>query len=316
MQCDFSDSRRSMLKLSTLTALGCITKYPAQMLDFLDGRTDMTIEKRLIPGSGEQIPVIGLGTWQSFDVSESAAERNALKAVLAVLLAKGAAVIDSSPMYGSSEEVTGDLTTELKIRKQLFLATKVWTNGRDAGIAQMNNSFAKLKTNVIDLMQVHNLIDTATHIKTLRQWKEKGKIRYWGITHYVSSAYPELIRLIKTEQPDFVQFNYNIGVREAEHLLLPTAKEKGVAVIINRPFEEGALFASVRGKTLPAWCSEYDIGSWAQFFLKFIVSHPAVTCTIPGTSKEKHALDNLGAGFGKMPDEQTRQKMIAYFKTL
>lgn len=316
MHDEFSESRRSMLKLSTLTALGYMTKYPAQMLDVLSEREDAKIEKRLVPSSGEMIPVIGLGTWQSFDVSESATERNALKAVLAALLAKGASVIDSSPMYGYSEEVTGDLATALKIRQQLFLATKVWTTGRDAGIAQMNNSFVKLKTSVVDLMQIHNLVDTASHIKTLRQWKEKGKIRYWGLTHYVTSAYPELMRLIKTEQPDFVQFNYNIAVRDAEHLLLTLAQEKGIAVIINRPFEEGALFTVTRGKSLPTWCSEYDINSWAQFFLKFIISHPGVTCTIPGTSKEKHALDNLGAGFGKIPDEKTRLKMIAHFKTL
>ena len=307
-----------MLQLSTLAALGSITKSNEIIKENTPMNFNFTgeIAKRSIPSSGEKIPLIGLGTWQTFDIDNSSEERAALEEVLKTLVAKGASVIDSSPMYGASETVVGDLSSGLKIRNKLFLATKVWTSGKEDGIVQMNESFRKMKTDKMDLMQVHNLIDVHTHLKTLRNWKEQGKIRYFGITHYTASAYPELMRLIKNEKPDFVQFNYNISVREAEKELLPLAKDKGVAVIINRPFEEGALFRTVKGKALPAWASEYDIQSWGQFFLKFIVSHPAVTCAIPGTSKAKHLEDNLGAAFGKLPDENGRKRMIEYFNSL
>ncbi len=307
-----------MLQLSTLAALGSITKSNEIIKENTPMNFNFTgeIAKRSIPSSGEKIPLIGLGTWQTFDIGNSPDERAALEEVLKTLVAKGASVIDSSPMYGASETVVGDLSARLKIRNKLFLATKVWTSGKEDGIVQMNESFRKMKTDKMDLMQVHNLIDVHTHLKTLRNWKEQRKIRYFGITHYTASAYPELMRLIKNEKPDFVQFNYNISVREAEKELLPLAKDKGVAVIINRPFEGGALFRTVKGKALPAWANEYDIQSWGQFFLKFIVSHPAVTCAIPGTSKAKHLEDNLGAAFGKLPDENGRKRMIEYFNSL
>jgi len=302
-----------MLNLTGITALGCITQ-PVSLEGLLFSFSDM--EKRIIPSSGEKIPAIGLGTWQTFDVDNSEAERSALREVLSMLVNKGASVIDSSPMYGASETVVGDLISELKIRDKLFLATKVWTTGKDAGIRQMNESFQKMKTTTMDLMQVHNLTDVNTHLKTVRDWKAQKKIRYFGITHYTVSAYPELMRLIKNEKPDFVQFNYNISVRDAEKELLPLAKDKGVAVIINRPFEEGALFNSVKGKELPAWAKDYDINSWGQFFLKYIISHPAVTCAIPGTSKVNHLTDNLGAAIGKLPDEKGREKMKKHFDSL
>lgn len=305
-----------MLKLGTLAALGCVTKSGDTAPGKINMKLDNEIIKRTIPSGNEKIPVIGLGTWQTFDVDNSQEERLALREVLKNLVANGASVIDSSPMYGASETVVGDLSAELNIRDKLFLATKVWTRGKAEGIQQMNYSFRKMKTNKMDLMQVHNLIDVETHLKTLRGWKEEGKIRYFGITHYVASAYPELMRLIKKEKPDFIQFNYNIAVRYAEQELLPLAQDKGVAVIINRPFEEGALFNKVRSKTLPEWAKEYDIHSWGQFFLKFIVSHPAVTCTIPGTSKVKHLQDNLGAGFGMLPDEAGRKKMADHYNAL
>lgn len=191
-------------------------------------------------------------------------------------------------MYGSSETVVGDLSHQLNIRSKLFLATKVWTNGEEVGIQQMNRSFQKMKTDKMDLVQVHNLVDVHTHLKTLRSWKEEGKIKYFGITHYLPGVYPDMVRLIKNEKPDFVQFCYNVRTRDAEKELLPLAKDKGVAVIINRPFEEGNLFDVVRGKQLPSWVKEYDIKSWPEFFIKFILSHPAVTCTIPGTSNPLH----------------------------
>jgi diketogulonate reductase-like aldo/keto reductase len=215
-------------------------------------------------------------------------------------------------MYGRSEKVVGDLTSELGLRKNLFLATKVWTRGKQDGIKQMESSFIKMKVSAMDLMQVHNLVDAQTHMGTLREMKSSKKIRYIGLTHYTESAYPELIRLMKSEKPDFVQFNYNIKVREAEKKLLPTARDLGIAVIINRPFEEGALFASVKGKSLPPWAAEYGINSWAQYFLKFIVSNTAVTCTIPGTSKPQHMKDNIQAGYGEIPDENIRKKMIEF----
>lgn len=308
--------RRSMLCLSSLAALGCLTKTNSEEDEDQKTMFDNAgeIDKRAIPSSGQRIAAVGLGTWQTFDVDNSEEERLALKEVLNKLVEKGASVIDSSPMYGASETVVGDLSSQLKIRPSLFLATKVWTNGRQEGINQMNASLSKMRTEVMDLMQVHNLMDVQTHLKTLRDWKEKGKIKYIGITHYTSSAYPELMRLIKNEKPDFVQFNYNISVRDAERELLPLAKDKGVAVIINRPFEEGALFSNVKGKTLPGWAADYDIKSWGQFFLKYILSHPAVTCVIPGTSKVKHMEDNLGAAFGRLPDEKGRKKMADHYK--
>jgi diketogulonate reductase-like aldo/keto reductase len=280
------------------------------------GTTYQPIDRRPIPVSGEMIPVVGLGTWRTFDAGDSKEKRIPLLEVLKTLVEKGASVIDSSPMYGSSETVVGDLSQELKIRNKLFLATKVWTRGKEEGIRQMNQSFQNMKTDKMDLMQVHNLVDVHTHLKTLRSWKDQGKIKYFGVTHYMPGIYPELIRLVKTEKPDFVQFCYNIATRDAERELLPLAKEKGIAVLINRPFEEGNLFNVVKGHPLPPWAKEYDINTWARFFLKFIISHPAVTCTIPGTSKALHLEDNLGAATGKLPDEKTRNKMAGYFTAI
>jgi len=217
-------------------------------------------------------------------------------------------------MYGSSEEVVGDLTTELKIADHFFYATKVWTSGREEGIEQMNDSFKKMKRNKMDLMQIHNLVDWKTHLKTLREWKDNGKVRYIGITHYTESAYDELEKIMKSEKPDFVQFNYSMDSREAEKRLLPAAKDLGIAVLINRPYGGGNLFGKVKGKTLPEWTKEYDINSWGQFFLKFILSHEAVTCVIPGTSKPNHLVDNMLAGFGKLPDNSARENMLRYMK--
>jgi diketogulonate reductase-like aldo/keto reductase len=305
-------TRREMLKQTTVASLGLMMPHH----NVFAMKTSAEILKRTIPVSGQSLPVIGLGTWQTFDVSQSTEERTALREVIKTLVNQGASVIDSSPMYGSSEEVVGDLTAELGNRDKLFLATKVWTSGRQAGIDQMKKSFQKIRTEKMDLMQVHNLTDVHTHLKTLRAMKERGTIKYFGITHYLTSAYPELIRLIKNEKPDFVQFNYNIATREAEKELLPLAHDIGVGVIINRPFEEGALFNRVKGKSLPEWASDYDIKSWGQFFLKFIVSHAAVTCVIPGTGKVRHLEDNLNAGFGQLPDGNSRSKMAKYFNDI
>jgi diketogulonate reductase-like aldo/keto reductase len=295
-------NRRSCLQ--TLSALGLLplTSVGLQMND--------TILKRSIPSSGEKLPVVGLGTWQTFDVGESESERTPLKSVLKTLIEKGGSVVDSSPMYGSSEEVVGDLSTEIGLNDKLFIATKVWTSGEADGIRQMNNSFSLLRRKKIDLMQIHNLVDWQTHIKTLRKWKDEGRIRYLGVTHYTESAYSTLEQILKTTQLDFLQINYSLLSRKAEDRLLPLAREKKVAVLINQPFEEGALFGRVKGKSLPAWAKEFDCNSWGQFFLKFILSNDAVTCVIPGTSKPHHMLDNLGAGFGKLPTVEHRKQMI------
>lgn len=274
-----------------------------------------TMLKRKISSSGELLPVIGLGTWQTFDAGDDATLREPLKDVLKTLLDKGGSVVDSSPMYGSSEKVVGDLSTELSLNSKLFIATKVWTTGKDEGIAQMNRSFNLLQRKQLDLMQIHNLVDWQVHLKTLRDWKEQGRVRYLGITHYTESAYSKIEDILKNNAVDFLQINYSMLSRTAEQRLFPLAKEKGIAVIINQPFEEGALFQRVKGKTLPAWTSEFDCSSWGQFFLKFIVSHPAVTCVIPGTSKPHHMADNAGAGFGKLPDENQRQQMLRFIES-
>jgi diketogulonate reductase-like aldo/keto reductase len=214
-------------------------------------------------------------------------------------------------MYGKAEAVVGKLLTEMQARDKAFIATKVWTSGEKAGIKQMEASLAKLQAKSIDLMQIHNLVDWRTHLRTLRQWKEKGRIRYIGITHYTTSALDELAAIIRTEPIDFVQFGYSLNVRAAEKRLLPVAAERGVAALVNQPFDSGSLFRQARGKPLPPWAAEFDCTSWAQFFLKYIVSHPAVTCAIPGTAKPEHARDNNAAGLGRLPDEAQRQRMVA-----
>ena len=263
-----------------------------------------------IPSTGEALPVIGVGTWQTFDVGAETSARAPLREVLKLLDRN---VVDSSPMYGSSESVAGDLIAELGLRDKLFVATKVWTSGRDAGIRQMETSFRRLRVERMDLMQVHNLVDVATHTKTLLDWKAKKRLRYIGITHYTSSAYAEVERALKTGQYDFLQINYSLGERESEQRLLPLAKEKNTAVIANRPFAEGALFRQTKGKSLPPWAKELGIESWAQYFLKWIVSHPAVTCAIPGTGNPKHMQDNLAAGRGALPDAAARKRMAEHF---
>jgi diketogulonate reductase-like aldo/keto reductase len=270
---------------------------------------------RAIPSSGEKLPVIGIGTWQTFDVGASVTEREPLERVLSLFVKMGGRVIDSSPMYGRSEEVIGDLVQKLKL-KQLFLATKVWTRGRQAGIDSMERSFQRLRAKKIDLMQVHNLVDVQTQLATIREWKAQGRIRYVGITHYESGAFAEVERVLRQENFDFLQINYSIGDREADQRILPLAQERGVAVLINRPFGGGGLFSRVRSKPLPEWAAEIDCKSWAQFFLKWIVSHPVVTCAIPATSNPAHLEDNMRAGAGRMPDAKMRQKMADYVAAL
>jgi len=265
---------------------------------------------RSVPASGEKLPVIGLGTWKVFDVDLTPENEKELSDVLSLFVKTGARVIDSSPMYGRSEEVIGTLATKLALHEKLFLATKVWTRGKQAGIDSMERSFARLGTKRIDLMQVHNLVDVATQLATMREWKAQGRFRYIGITHYDSGAFGEVEKVLRSEKLDFLQINYSIMEREAEQRLLPLAEERGVAVLVNRPFGGGDLFGHVRAKPLPDWAAEFDCLSWAQFFLKWIIAHPAVTCAIPATDNLRHLQDNMEAGSGRLPTAKQRQQML------
>ena len=271
---------------------------------------------RPIPASGEALPVIGLGTWQTFDVGGNAAAQAPLKEVLQALFEAGGRVVDSSPMYGSSESVVGELCAQLGICEPLFLATKVWTQGREEGARQMQRSIERMRAAPLDLMQVHNLVDVETHTKTLLEWKSQKRVRYIGITHYATSGHAATERWLKTKQYDFVQINYSLDEPESEKRILPLAREHGVAVMINRPFATGSMFRRTRGKPLPPWAAELGIASWAQYFLKWIVAHPAVTCAIPATSKPAHMRDNAGAGMGAMPDAAGRRRMQEYYRAL
>ena len=272
--------------------------------------------KRAIPSTGETIPCIGMGTWQTFDVRGDRAALAPLREVLKAFSAAGGRVVDSSPMYGAAESVVGDLTAELHLRDKLFMATKVWTHGRDQGVRQIEESLRRMRVERMDLMQIHNLADVETHTRTLKDMKEAERVRYIGITHYTASAYGEIERLLKTKAYDFLQINYSLGERDAENRLLPLARDLKVAVIANRPFQEGALFSHVKGKPLPAWAAELGIASWAQYFLKWIVSHPALTCAIPATTRPEHIRDNMAAGLGALPDAGTRRKMVEYFDSV
>jgi diketogulonate reductase-like aldo/keto reductase len=275
------------------------------------GASAASLLQRPIPSSGETIPAVGLGTWRTFDVGAAAAVRGPLEEVLQRFVALGGRVVDSSPMYGAAESVLGDLAAELAVGDRLFLATKVWTSGRDAGAAQMEQSLRRLRTRRLDLMQIHNLLDWQTHLRTLRAWKQTGRIRYLGVTHYTAGAYDELERVLRREPLDFVQVNYSVGEREAERRILPLARERGIAVLVNRPFAEGGLFRRLRGQALPAWATEIGCTSWAQLLLKWILAHPAVTCVIPATSRPQHLVDNMTAGVGVLPDAATRERIAA-----
>ncbi len=303
-------SRREASKMMLYSSIGTTLLPP--LLSF----NEKSIIKRKIPSSGVLLPIVGLGTWQSFDIGNSEKEKEQLSKVLLNMKKLGGQLIDSSPMYGRSEQVVGNLTTKLSIQKDFFYATKVWTSGKQSGIDQMNTSMKRMNRKTMDLMQIHNLIDWKTHVKTLKDWKEKGRIKYWGITHYTNSSHDTLARIIKSEKPDFVQFNYSINNRNAENGLFEAARDNKIAVIINRPFNGGSLFRLTKGKSLPEWCEEYDINSWGQFFLKFILSNKTVTCVIPGTSKPHHLIDNMKSGYGRLPNAFERQKLSRYIKTL
>ncbi len=274
------------------------------------GEEGTAMQTREVPRSGEAIPVIGLGTWQTFDVALGPSERAPRLEVLRRFLAAGGRVIDSSPMYGRAEEVTGALLADLPGAPRPFLATKVWTTGKEAGEAQIRESMRRLRVTTLDLLQIHNLLDWRTHLPTLRALKQAGTVRYLGITHYATSAFGELERLLRTEALDFVQLPYSAARREAEARLLPAAAETGTAVLVMRPFEEGELFRSVKGRALPAWAGELGARSFGELFLKFILGHPAVTAVIPATANPAHVAENLRAGFGPLPDEALRRRIV------
>ncbi|WP_242588812.1 aldo/keto reductase [Corallococcus macrosporus] len=270
---------------------------------------------RPIPSSGEALPVIGMGTWQTFDVGGAANERAPLAQVLQKFFASGARLIDSSPMYGRSEAVVGDLLKQSGQEKTPFLATKVWTRGKAEGAAQIAASLQKMGHGRMDLMQVHNLLDVDVHLPVLREMKAAKKLRYVGVTHYQRGAFDDLEKHIKGSKLDFVQLPYSLAMRDAEARLLPAAKEHGVAVLVMEPFDKGNLFRKMKGKPLPDWASEFDCTSWAQFFLKFILGHPAVNCPIPATSDPAHLEDNVKAGFGRLPDDKLRARMVKLFES-
>jgi len=300
-------SRRAWLKCAAGLLLG-ETMLPSHAAPAL--------LQRRIPKTGEEIPAVGLGTWQAFDVAGNARELQQARETLKAFVELGGRVVDSSPMYGSSESVTGQLAAELGVRSRLFVATKVWTSGKQAGIRQMEDSMKKLRVERLDLIQVHNLVDAPTQLATLREWKKAGRVRYVGVTHYNASAHGDLERFIRPGDIDFVQVNYSLAEPQAGQRLLRAAAESRTAVIVNRPFADGAMFDRVKGKPLPAWAIEINVASWAQLFLKWILAHPAVTCAIPGTRNPKHVADNLGAASGPLPDEAMRQMMLDYFESL
>lgn len=300
-------SRRTFLK-STCAMSALMALWPKELL-----AAKANVIKRTIPSSGEQLSVIGMGTSGTFtdDVS-----KEQLGEVVQTFFDQGGQLIDSSPMYGPAERLVGGLLKTTKNARGLFVATKVWTDGKQSGIEQMQRSMQLLGVGAIDLMQIHNLRDWKVHIHTLREWKAQGKIRYLGITTSHGSRHGEFETIMKTEQLDFAQFSYNLIDREAERRLFPLAAEKGIATLINRPFQRGGMFDKVEGKKLPEWAAEFDCTSWAQFFLKFVVSHPQVTNVIPATSKVDHMIDNMGAGYGRLPDAKMRERMVRYLEAL
>lgn len=292
-------TRRDVLALALAAGLA-----PPRLL-----AEDQTMLTRAIPSSGERLPVIGLGTWQVFDVEGTPEEVELRRRIVALLVSKGGSVIDTSPMYDRSERIIGEVIKAGVERDALFLATKVWTDGKDAGERQMRRSAERMRTDVLDLVQVHNRRDLAVQLATIREWQAAGRIRYNGVTDYRASALAEMEAIMRRERPDFIQINYSLGEREADRRVLSLAAELGIAVLVNRPYLSGRLFRATRGRELPAWARSFA-ASWGQFFLKYIVSHPAVTCVIPATSRAAHMRDNIQAGFGKLPDEKMRARMI------
>jgi len=302
--------RRTAVKLMAAATAAAIARPATTAV------TSRTMATRKVPSSGEEIPVIGMGSSDTFDVGEDAASREGLRGVLQALVDGGGRVIDTSPMYGRAESVLGDLIDDLGLRPKLWLATKVWTRGRTAGAAQIEQSYARLRTERLELLQIHNLLDWREHVPTIRALQASGKLRYSGVTHYRADAHAEVERVLAAERFDWLQVNYSLAEPEAETRLLPFCREKGIAVMVNRPFADGALFARARGKPVPAWAAEMGCASWGQFFLRWAASHPAVTCVIPATSKPQHMADNVAAAHVPLPDEAQRKRMREHWTTL
>lgn len=309
---DFRITRRDAARLIGGAAAAALCPWPS----FAADKATAAMLLRAIPSSGEKIPAVGLGTSRTFDVGNSPDDRGPLKEVLSRFAQLGGRLVDTSPMYGRAEEVIGDLVEELHLRDSLFFATKVWTTGKQEGIDSMERSLKLLRTKKIDLMQVHNLVDLDTQLATARAWQEQGKVRYVGITHYVESSLPAVEKVLQREKLDFLQINYSIAEREAEKRVLPLARERGVATLINRPFTRGNLFSRLRTKPLPDWAAEFDCKSWAQFLLKWILANEAVTCAIPATSDPKHLEDNMHGGMGRLPDAKLRERMTKFVAEL
>jgi diketogulonate reductase-like aldo/keto reductase len=301
-------SRAGFLRLAAGAAAGVLLGGGSVM-----AAAAPVMQRRPIPVSGESLPVIGLGTYRVFDVAPGSAEYARLPGVLEALFAAGGSVIDSSPMYGRAEETIGELLAAAGSRRQAFVASKVWMEGRDAGRQQMDTSLRLLRAEPLDLMQVHNLVDWRNQLATLREWKQAGRIRYIGVTHYHAGAYDELAAVLRAERLDFLQINYSLDEREAERLILPLAAERGLAVLINRPFGGGGLLRRLHDRPLPAWAAEIEAGSWAQLLLKFVLSQPAVTCAIPATGRPEHMADNATAGCGHIPEPAFWQRHADLF---
>jgi len=298
----FDNKRRRLLQ-----AIACL---PGVGMQYTQAASNRQFIQKKIPKSGELIPAVGIGTSRVFDVGNDPLEREGPLAALASLRAFDNAMIDTSPMYGAAEKVIGELLPQLQPAGNFFLATKVWTEGKQEGIEQMNRSFSRLASNTIDLMQIHNLVDWQVQLETLREWKALGRIRYIGITHYREDMHDELIKVIQQiPDLDFLQINYSLLEPEAERHLLPVAQENAIAVIANRPFARGNWFAQARHHQLPQWAADEGIHSWAQFALKWVISHPAISCAIPGTRKAKHMLDNMGAASGSLLNNEQRLAM-------
>lgn len=309
-------TRRRLIQLG----LGMLTLPVSSVIAKNDppGNSPLTASpiQRPIPSSGELIPVIGMGTSRTFDTGSDAESLAQLTAVIQAFFDGKGTVIDSSPMYGNAESRVGDVLRSLKDHPRVFAATKVWTTGREQGIREMQESARRMNVKHFDLIAVHNLVDWKTQLSTLKAWKKEGKVRYIGITTSHGRDHDELLEIMRNEPLDFVQFSYNIGNLTAERELLPLAHERGIATMINRPYQRGALFRASKGKALPAMAREIDCTSWGQFYLKFILAHPAVTTIIPATSKPHHMMDNMQANFGRVPDQQQRKEMLRIFNSL
>lgn len=305
-------SRRHFLGASAATLLACASRLSAQ-IEIAGG-----MHTQAIPSTGEQLPIIGLGTLDAFNIEKGSEQRSALLDILKSLVAQGGTILDTSPSprYGNAEVVLGELCAELGITDQLFFATKVFSEGKQVGIDEMNTSLNRLQVSQMDLMQVHSMRDWQNHLPSIRQLREQGKVKYLGVTIHRDTGHELMAQLIREENLDFVQVNYNLIERNAEKEIFPLAQEHGVAVMVNVPFAKAELFNKTKGVTLPDWAGEFDCESWAQFFLKYTVSHPAVTCVIPRTSKPHHMIDNLQAGFGRMPDASVRLGMEQFISSL